>query len=255
MNEPKIIYEDENFVGVFKPAGMLTHKAADQRGLKRGPTRTETRTYAESSQRESATLVDWLLKKYPEMKTVGDPSTSSGQANMRPGIVHRLDRETSGIMLAVRSQKYFDYFKSLFKERQIKKTYLALVSGEPREKHGIIDKPIGIKNGSIKRSVHSKKMLKSAATEYKVVKTFVSNGMPFSLLEVSPKTGRTHQIRVHLASIGHPIAGDPLYGGKKNAGLAKRLMLHAYSLEFSLPNGRRLRLEADPEELFSVFKR
>jgi len=249
MDEPKIVYEDENFVGISKPAGMLVH-----------PTRTNadnTQTNADQrvrNQRESDTLVDWLLKKYPEMKNVGD------DPSMRPGIVHRLDRETSGIMLAVRNQKYFDYFKSLFKEKQIKKTYLALVSGEPREKHGIIDKPIGIRNGSIKRSVHSKKMLKSAVTEYKVLKTFIFGGIPFSLLEVSPQTGRTHQIRVHLASIGHPIMGDPLYGGKKNAGLAKRLMLHAYSLEFSLPaqaglpNGRRLRLEADPEELFSVFE-
>ncbi len=256
MDEPKIVYEDENFVGVFKPAGMLTHSARTNLPAQAGVDLTlrhnsgQARTDAD----KIMTLADWLVSKYPEMKTVGDPSTSSGQVNLRPGIVHRLDRETSGIMLAVRNQKYFDYFKSLFKERQIKKTYLALVSGEPREKRGVIDKPIGIKNGTVKRSVHSKKMLKSAVTEYKVVKTFISSGVPFSLLEVSPKTGRTHQIRVHLASIGHPIVGDPLYGGKKNASLANRLMLHAYSLEFSLPNGSRLRLEAEPDELFSGFK-
>lgn len=240
MDEPKIVYEDENFVGIFKPAGMLVHpyKANGEWRIENG----------------EDTLAGWLLRKYPEMKTVGDlPAGRQATENMRPGIVHRLDRETSGIMLAVRNQEYFDYFKSLFKERKIKKTYLALVSGEPREKQGIIDKPIGIKNGTIKRSVHSGKMAKNAVTEYKVVKTFIHEGAPFSLLEVSPQTGRTHQIRVHLASIGHPIIGDPLYGGKNNAGLAKRLMLHAYSLEFSLPNGMRLRLEAEPEGLFSAF--
>ncbi len=241
MDEPKIVYEDENFVGISKPAGMLVHPYRANGEWRMG--------------NGEETLTSWLLKKYPEMKTVGDlPAGRQATENMRPGIVHRLDRETSGIMLAVRNQKYFDYFKSLFKERKIKKIYLALVSGEPREKQGIIDKPIGIKNGSVKRSVHSEKMLKSAVTEYKVVKTSISKGIPFSLLEVSPKTGRTHQIRVHLASIGHPIAGDPLYGGKKNAELAKRLMLHAYSLEISLPNGRRLRLEAEPEKSFSVFE-
>ncbi|MDP3948559.1 MAG: RluA family pseudouridine synthase [bacterium] len=274
MDEPKIVYEDENFVGISKPAGMLVHPYTVSGKWSRPAGSREARQMANGEK----TLVSWLLEKYPEMKTVGDPSTrstnsgqaSSGQANLRPGIVHRLDRETSGIMLAVRNQKYFDYFKSLFKERQIKKTYLALVSGEPKEKHGVIDKPIGIKNGSIKRSIHSGKMLKSAVTEYKVIKTFygepfnhaqdkpgrtiISGVGPFSLLEVFPKTGRTHQIRVHLASIGHPIVGDPLYGGKKNAGLAKRLMLHAYSLEFSLPNGRRLKLEAEPEEPFPGFE-
>lgn len=262
MDEPKIVYEDENFVGVSKPAGMLTHPYKTNENRPRFAGSRGARQMANGED----TLAGWLLKKYPEMRNVGDdPET-------RPGIVHRLDRETSGIMLAVRNQKYFEYFKSLFKERQIKKTYLALVSGEPRKKQGVIDKPIGIKNGSVKRSVHSEKMLKSAVTEYKVVKTFLSNGVPFSLLEVSPKTGRTHQIRVHLASIGHPIVGDSLYGGKKNAGLAKRLMLHAYSLEFSLPtpaclparagagrqaglpNGSRLRIEAEPDELFSGFK-
>jgi len=233
MDKPKIVYEDENFVGISKPAGMLVH-----------PYRANGKWQMANGEE---TLSSWLLKKYPGMKTVGD------DPEMRPGIVHRLDRETSGIMLAVKNQKYFDYFKSLFKERQIKKTYLALVSGEPKEKHGVIDKPIGIKNGTVKRSIHSGKMAKTAVTEYKVLKTFIFGGVPFSLLEVFPKTGRTHQIRVHLASIGHPIVGDPLYGGKKNAGLAKRLMLHAYSLEFSLPNGSRLRLEAEPGEDLRVF--
>ena len=265
MDEPRIVYEDKNFVGIFKPEGMLVHKARTNAD--------RTQTDAENSRHDPATLVDWLLKKYPEIKNVGD------EPETRPGIVHRLDKGTSGIMLVPRNQEYFEYFKSLFKTRQLKKNYLAIVFGEPKEKHGIIDKPIGIKSGSVKRSVHSEKMLKSAVTEYKVTKTFVSGGTTFSLLEVFPKTGRTHQIRVHLASIGHPIVGDFLYGGKKQATFAKasadakaladksedksffansaplanRLMLHAYSLEFPLQNGKRMKLEVEPDESFKFI--
>jgi len=215
------IYEDKNFVAINKPAGLLVHQTA-AKGEK--------------------TLVDWLLKKYPEIKNIGDPSTSSGQVNLRPGIVHRLDRETSGVILIARNQKYFEYLKNLFSPygrspegrqgSQIKKTYLALVWGKVEPKTGIIKKPIRLKSGTIKRTVWQGKMEKEAITEYKVLKYLKKD---FSLLKVMPKTGRTHQIRAHLASIGHPIVGDTLYGKKTNPFNLKRLFLHAESLEFSLP--------------------
>ncbi len=245
MDEPEIIYEDKNFIGISKPAGLLVH-----------PTHSLAMCGIHSineKMRSEPTLAGWLVRKYPEIKKVGDdPET-------RPGIVHRLDRETSGVMIVPRNQEYFEYFKNLFKTRQIKKTYLALVSGEPKIKKGIIDKPIGIKNGSVKRSVYSEKMKKNAVTRYEVKKTFIHGGLPYSLLEVYPETGRTHQIRVHLASIGHPIVGDKLYGGKKQANSPGNLMLHAYSIEFSLPacagrpNGSRLKLEAEPRPSFGCF--
>ncbi len=238
MSEPEIIYQDENFLAVNKPAGLLVHKARI--------------TNYQLPITNEPTLVDWLLKKYPEIKNVGDdPET-------RPGIVHRLDKDTSGVMLVAKNQKYFEYLKSLFQRHEVKKTYLAVVAGELRPRAGVISKPIGIKSGTTKHSVHSKKFLKDAVTEYGVVKSLkLDSGRGeergFSLVEVWPKTGRTHQIRVHFASIGHPVVGDLLYGPKKQPEWATRLMLHALSLEFAAAEGKVLKIEAEPPEEFTKF--
>ena len=167
---------------------------------------------------------------------------------LRPGIVHRLDKATSGVMLVAKTQASFERLKKLFQEHRIRKTYFALVWGVPKDKKGAIDAPIGIKNGSLKRSVHSSKMAKPAVTEYSVVKDFGDR----TLLRVNPLTGRTHQIRVHLASIGHPIVGDTLYGKKlprgstasRAAAAPPRLMLHAAALVFSDDNGNPFEFEA-----------
>lgn len=232
MLEPNVIYEDRDLLVVNKPSGLQVH-AARVSGMPRGP---------------HATLVDWLVKRYPEIAAVGDDPM------LRPGIVHRLDKETSGVMLVARNQKCFEYLKQLFQKHEIRKTYLALVFGEPKRKRGVISAPIGIRSGTMKRSVRSSKMAKPAVTEYRVVKTASMKTVPteasteqrFSLLEVWPATGRTHQIRVHLASIGHAVVGDRLYGPKKQPAWVKRLMLHALSLEFTALDGRRLKFEADP---------
>ena len=230
-----IIYENDDFAAVNKPAGVLVHRP------EKGP----------KASQEGGVLADWIEEHYPEAKEVGDPSTSSGQAsrNLRPGIVHRLDEDTSGIILIAKNQRFFEYLKGLFQKHEVKKTYIALVHGRTAPR-GKIEKPIGLKSGSVKRSVNAKgmKMVKEAVTEYRLLK--VLNG--YSLLRVFPHTGRTHQIRVHLASIGHPIVGDKLYGRKKedkNIGL-ERQFLHAESVEFNLENGNRMKIEADlPEDL------
>lgn len=244
----RIIYEDKNFLALYKPAGVLTHKVL---------------SFKFQVSRDN-TLVDWLLKNYPEVKNVGDPSAGSGQVNLRPGIVHRLDKDTSGVILVARNQDYFEYLKALFKTGQIKKTYLALVWGKLEPRKGIIRKPIKIKPGTIKRTVWRGKMEKQAITEYKVLKYFGitnpddrQNLLYFSLVRVIPKTGRTHQIRIHLASIGHAIVGDSLYGSK-NKPLSpvdlKRQFLHAESLEFSTAEGRRIKIEAElPGELKEIL--
>ena len=234
MKEPQIVYEDKNFLAIDKPSGLMVH------GVKVNEKNKEKKE-------QRPTLTDWLIKEYPEIKNVGDDPI------LRPGIVHRLDKETSGIMLIPRNQRYFEYLKALFQRHEIKKTYVALVAGKLKKDEGTIDAPIGIKNGTIKRSIHSKKMAKEVVTEYKVLKTFEisTDGQPkiYSLLEVRPKTGRTHQIRVHLASIGHPILGDHMYGPQKKANTTGRLMLHALLIEFSTEDGKRMKFEADlPEE-------
>ncbi|MDI6717699.1 MAG: RluA family pseudouridine synthase [Patescibacteria group bacterium] len=238
--EPKIIFENENFIAVNKPAGLLIHgvKGVKNSGL---------------------TLVDWLLKKCPKIKSVGD------NPEIRPGIVHRLDKDTSGVVLIAKNQKYFEYLKNLFQNHKIQKTYIALVSGKLKEHKGIIDKPISLKPGTTKRTVFRGKMTKEAITEYEVLKIFelpqnfsLNSRQPvfFSLLKVWPKTGRTHQIRIHLSSIGHPIVGDSLYGHKENALGLKRQFLHAESVEFNVDETNKMKIEAElPKDLKNILKR
>ncbi|MEK7181268.1 MAG: RNA pseudouridine synthase [Patescibacteria group bacterium] len=241
MLKPEVIYENENFLVLNKPAGLLVHGTlANSKSL--------------IANKEEA-LADWLVEKYPETKKVGDdPET-------RPGIVHRLDKDTSGVMVVARNQKTFEYLKKLFQEHKIQKTYRVLVYGRVKNKKGIIDKPIGIKAGTTKRSVFSEKMKKEAVTEYRLassIKYQVSGRKgsekslsDFSLLEVKPKTGRTHQIRVHLASIGHSVVNDVLYSKSKQKIGNGRLMLHAMSLEFAAENGKRMQFEAELPEDFN----
>ena len=228
---PVIIYEDSDLLVLNKPAGLTVHKTS--------PTDKQT------------TLVDWLLEKYPQIKEVGDPirtpSGSNGASDpYRPGIVHRLDKETSGLMVVAKTQAAFSYLKEQFQTKKIKKQYLALVFGQLKNQSGLIDKPLGKLGTKQTTQIKGKTELdvKEAQTEYKVLEEY--NG--FSLLEVRPLTGRTHQIRVHLNSIGHPIVGDSLYGGKHHprpAGL-ERMFLHAQKLEFTTLAGEHLTLEADP---------
>lgn len=223
--EIDVIYEDKNFLALNKPAGLLVHGAASR------------------SAGAEPTLVNSVLRSWPEVARVGDNPAK------RPGIVHRLDKDTSGIILVAKNQTAFNYLKNLFKKREIKKTYRALVHGRMPESRGVIEKPVSIKPGTVKRTVHAGKLAKEANTEYKVLQVFDG----FSWIEVIPKTGRTHQIRLHLASIGHPIVGDSLYGRKKDRAVLPdvgRQMLHAYSLEFSSSAGKRVRLAADlPEDM------
>jgi 23S rRNA pseudouridine1911/1915/1917 synthase len=236
MDAISIIYEDKNFVALYKPAGILVHSI-------------------NKNNVTQFTLVDWLLKYYPEIKGVGDAP------DIRPGIVHRLDKDTSGVILVARNQIYFEYLKKLFQTRQVKKSYLALAWGNVVPKKGVIKKAIFLKDGGVKRTVWRGKNKKEAITEYEVLKFFnVENGQNaqkpflFSLVRLVPQTGRTHQLRIHLASIGHPIVGDSLYGYSNNPFNLERHFLHAESLEFSSAAGRRLRIVSSlPEDLSKIL--
>ena len=230
----KIVYKDKNFLVIMKPAGLLMH--ASPHILK--------------GNKYEKTLADWLLENYPETEKVGD------EPKIKPGIVHRLDRDTSGVVVIARNQEFFDHLKNLFKKGEIKKTYSGLVEGKLPKK-GKIDKPIGLIHGSTRRSIRGRKMkmVKEAVTEYKSIKYIEKDDRHFTLVEIYPKTGRTHQIRVHMASLGHPIIGDKMYGKAENPWGLKRQFLHAKSLEFSLLDGKRIKIEADlPNDLRLALK-
>ena len=241
-----IIYQDNDIVVVNKPAGMAVHKGVAEKG---------------------ETLADWLIEKFPEMKKVGD------EPELRPGIVHRLDKDTSGVLVAARNQKSFEFLKNQFQKREVVKKYLALVEGELKNNlptgqagNGVIDLPIGRSRSDFRKKLvsdNAKGVSREAITEYKVLERFGSvrhsmsnTGRPYTLVEAYPKTGRTHQIRVHFKAVGHPIVCDSLYGGKRMTcpfGLARHF-LHANFLEFVSPSGAKLKLEADlPEDLEKVL--
>jgi len=204
-----IIYQNKDLAVLNKPAGLLIHKTKHSQEI---------------------TLADELLEKYPEILETGhDPD--------RPGIVHRLDKDTSGVIITAKNQTAFLFLKEQFKKRKVKKTYLALVHGRVRDKQGIIDLPISMSHKKgLKRQAYSFiNKSKSALTDWEVKKRFKN----FTLLKVKPKTGRTHQIRVHLKSLGYPIAGDKLYKFKrqKQAPGLERQFLHAWKLRIKLLNG------------------
>lgn len=225
-----IIHEDRDFVVVNKPAGVLTHR---------------TQYSFEPA------LADEVLECYPEMRKVGD------SPEFRPGVVHRIDKDTSGILVFARTQVFFEYLKKLFQEGSVKKTYIALVWGKMPES-GTINAPIGLKSGTTKRSILARnmKMVKPAVTEYRIMKHAIYNKEQFSLVKLFPKTGRTHQLRVHLLYIHHPVVGDPLYGKRKNPFGLTRQFLHADTIEFALPGGRRVSFGADiPSDLADVLEK
>ena len=232
------VYEDEDLLVFNKPAGIITHpKNIDDK---------------------QDSVTGWLIKKYPYLKNVGEPFIASEKEIPRAGVAHRLDKETSGLLIAAKNNKAFFYLKNLFQERKIRKYYLALVIGIPKESKGMISAPLGRLGLKRTTRIMGKKLIdkKEAVTEYKVLKTYNFGPATYSLLEVTPLTGRTHQIRVHLHSIGHPIVCDKIYGGKKKICPVQlnRLFLHAQKLEFTSPSGQRLHLEVElPNELTSFL--
>ena len=225
----KIIYEDTDILALNKPAGLLVHHT--------------------SKNEKEETLTDWLVKNYPEVSNVGDDPEN------RPGIVHRLDKDTSGVIVVARNKESFEYLKTQFQEMAVEKTYHAIVFGSPKNDKGVIEGTISLKPGTTKRTVHRGKMPKEAVTEYKVLERFENA----ALVEIYPKTGRTHQVRVHLASINHPVFGDNLYSSKTSRKIfipkLERQMLHAYRVVFSKANGKKITLLAEePDDFKAVLQ-
>ncbi len=233
---PEILYEDENLLVINKPAGLVVH--ADGRG-------------------DEPTLVDWLVAKYPEIKDVGEPpinlkaSSSKPQAILRSGIVHRLDKGTSGAMVVAKNQPTFEFLKKQFQSRKVQKNYHALVWGNFKEDSGVIDKPIGRSKKDFRKKTSLKDAtgeMREAVTEWRVLK----RARDFTLIEARPKTGRTHQIRVHMKAINHPIVGDELYGpGRPTPKGLGRPALHSYSIKFTDMDGKEISVVAPYPEDFS----
>lgn len=229
----EVIFESEDIVAINKPAGIVVHS---------------------DGKNPNKTLADWVLEKYPETEEVGEPMVMKDYSRIpRPGIVHRLDKETSGVMLIARTDKGFENLKQQFQDRTIQKNYHAFVYGNIREELTIIDDPIGRSSKDIRKwTSHrdARGQMRDAMTLVRVLNRGNYKGEIFTYIEAEPKTGRTHQIRVHLKAIEKPIVCDSLYAPNRDCLLDfKRLALHAREISFFDIEGERITLTADfPED-------
>ncbi|QRN83686.1 RluA family pseudouridine synthase [Chloroflexota bacterium] len=201
-----ILYEDDQVIVINKPSGMVVHPGAGN---------------------QSGTAVNALLAYYPPIRSVGETD--------RPGVVHRLDKETSGVLIFAKTQKAYKWLVKEFKTRDMEKAYLALVDGKPPTPTGRIEAPI-IRDPNIRTrmAVGLRGAGKAAITEYFTIENFEKH----TYLEAHPITGRTHQIRVHLSYLGTPVVGDSLYGHRKPSVELDRFFLHARMLSIRLPGNR-----------------
>ena len=212
----ELLFEDDDLLVLNKPPGVVVHPGAGN---------------------QAHTLVNALLHHCPSLSGIG--------GKQRPGIVHRLDKETSGCLVVAKNDAAHRHLARQFAERAVEKVYLALVAGTLRRERGIIEASIGRHPVQRKKMAANPKRGRSAKTDYRVLQA----GGGVSLVECAIHSGRTHQIRVHLHHLGHPVVGDRLYGGKKTS--APRQMLHAWKLGFTHPrNGERLYFEAPLPEDF-----
>jgi len=213
-NKPTIIHEDTEMLVINKPAGLVVH----------GDGRTEEYSVA-----------DWLVEQYPDIRGVGEQwENQKGETIERPGIVHRLDRDTSGVMVIAKTQESFEFLKEQFQERNIQKTYRAFAYDSFKEEKGDIERPIGKSKTDFRKwsaQPGSRGVQREAHTGWEVLGQIEKNNKKYAYLELAPTTGRTHQLRVHLKAIHHPIVGDKLYAPKRGFALGfKRLALHANTL-------------------------
>jgi 23S rRNA pseudouridine1911/1915/1917 synthase len=226
--EIDILYEDKDALIINKPAGLVVHP---------------------DGKTDEVTLVDWLLKKYPRMKKVGEPLIlADGTEIFRPGIVHRIDRDTSGALIIAKNQKAYEFLKGQFKARKVHKIYTAFIYGNLKEDRGMIDRPIGrspndFRKWSAQRGARGE--LRPAVTYFRVLAR--KDGI--TMIEATPKTGRTHQIRTHFKAINYPIVQDKLYAShnllqQENQAGFKRLALHAKEIEIKLPSEKIVNIKA-----------
>ncbi|MGC9605404.1 MAG: RluA family pseudouridine synthase [Minisyncoccia bacterium] len=242
--EIDVLYEDADCAVLDKPAGLMVHPD----GRSAGPF-----------------LTDWIAERYPRILDVGEPMKSpDGKTLMRPGIVHRLDRDTSGAIVIAKTPEAHAFLKEQFRSRSVLKKYLAFVWGEMKEEFGTIDRPMG-RSGSDFRKWSAQRGARGGIREAETYWTRLWTGEAeddagraerFTLVQAEPKTGRTHQIRAHLQAIQHPVVGDALYAPKKPPALGfKRAALHARSIEFESREGKRIKATAPlPDDFKEAFR-
>lgn len=241
-----VLFENNNYLIINKPSGLVVH--ADGKTFER-------------------TVVDWIEEEYPEIFGVGENMVVHGREGKeveikRPGIVHRIDRDTSGCLVIAKNQGSFDYLKTLFKERKVQKEYKALVYGSIKRDNGIIDAPIGKSRKDFRMKMagaHARGELREAITNYVVQERYEDlnqvdkqkQTLKYTLVLLTPKTGRTHQIRVHLKYLNYPIVSDPLYAGKRKKALGiERTALHAYRISFQEKDGTVIDVHCDvPDDI------
>lgn len=221
MKKIKVLHEDSNILAIEKPSGILT--CPDQRSSEKN-------------------IFDSLLKEYPKLE-----------------LVHRLDRDTSGVLLFAKNKKAHEFIKKQFQDRTIKKTYVAIVAGWMKDDHGVINKPIGRSPTDFRHWLcgrGARGTLREAITEYKVLERFIDKKEKYTYLEVKPKTGRTHQIRVHMKFLNHPVVCDPLYNASGSCPKEiSRMALHAKSIEFKDLKDKTIKIESPiPKEFKKVVK-
>ena len=224
MIQPSIIHEDENILIINKPPGLVVHPF----------------DYSTED-----TLVDFLMNHSPEIFSITNPVTLQDKRTINlGGIVHKLDRDTSGAMVIAKNQTTFDELKLQFRSHMITKTYLAVVEGSIDREEFIIDTPLGRNKKDYKQQVNPtnpRGELRDAVTQVKVI----TRNEKTTLVELTPKTGRTHQLRAHMSHIGHPIVGDKAYGSTHDA---PRIMLHAKTLMFDVGGEKYFFATDAPEE-------
>jgi 23S rRNA pseudouridine1911/1915/1917 synthase len=222
--EIPILFEDQDYIVINKPAGLVVH--------------ADGRTTEDS-------VASWVLSHHPEMKEVGEPLVlASGEAVVRPGIVHRLDRETSGALILAKNQNAFLHLKQQFQDREVQKKYHTFVHGNLKEDDGEINRPIGKSSKDFRRwsaQPGARGEMREAQTLYRVL----GRTKDTNFVEVEPKTGRTHQIRVHFKAIHHPVVGDKLYAENQPKKLGfTRTALHAKEIAFKDVSGKMVTVGA-----------
>lgn len=242
--EMVILHEDEHIVVINKPAGIIVH--SDGR---------------KNKQREEPTIVDWFIERYPDSAQVGEePIETDSAVISRPGIVHRLDRDTSGVLVLCKTDAGHAHMKSQFQDHATEKTYTAVVYEDMKKDEYVVDAAIGRAKTfgrwtAIPKAIRGR--TRDAYTTITVVKRFENKGRNYTLINAVPKTGRTHQIRVHLQYLNHPIIADPLYSGKRNDAKYnlgfERQALHAQQLVFNDMDGKEITVHAElPDEFTNI---